>query len=156
MAVAVSFGLIARRADQAPLRRSEPRIVEAVRRRRVRLVERSRFRDRADGNLAQLVGGVKPKSDAVDLGHLFAGAALRRAPRRRKGGAAVQLLQSLSCAAQFLGRGAPGQGVFYRFLRDFCAVLLLQMGQRAASLLQCGIASVLHAASSKNKQSLDE
>ena len=69
MAVAVSFGLIARRADQAPLRRSEPRIVEAVRRRRVRLVERSRFRDRADGNLAQLVGGVEAEGDAVYLGH---------------------------------------------------------------------------------------
>ena len=65
MAVAVSFGLIARRADQAPFRRSEPRIVETVRRRCVRLVERSRFGDRADGNFSQLVGGVEAEGDAV-------------------------------------------------------------------------------------------
>ena len=52
MAVAVSFGLIARRADQASFCRSQARIVETVRRRRVRLVERPRLGDGADGNLA--------------------------------------------------------------------------------------------------------
>jgi hypothetical protein len=35
------------------------------------LIEGARFRDRADGNFPKLVGGVKPKSDAVDLGHVF-------------------------------------------------------------------------------------
>ena len=96
MAVAVSLGLVARRADQAPFCGSQARIVEAVRRRRVRLVERPRLGDRADGNLAQLVGGVKPKSDAVDLGHL-----LRRAAAAYNGGAAVQCsLSSRTCAAQ--------------------------------------------------------
>jgi hypothetical protein len=50
------------------------------------LVEGPRFGDRADGNLAQLVGGVEAEGDAVDLGHIFFAllrAAARRARRRR-------------------------------------------------------------------------
>ena len=82
MAVAVSFGLVARRADQASFCGSQARIVEAVRRRRVRLVERPRFRDGAYGNFSQLVGGVEAEGDAVDLCHLWL-AQRCVAPRRR-------------------------------------------------------------------------
>ena len=108
MAVAVPLRLVARRADQAPLRRSEPRIVEAVRRRRVRLVERSRFGDRADGNLAQLVGGVEAEGDAVDLRHC-----LGWRPARCSAALAVSVAAQLSAIC--LQRAQES-------LRDFCAI----------------------------------
>ena len=119
MAVAVSFGLIARRADQAPFCRSEPRIVETVRRRRVRLVERPRLGDRADGNFSQLVGGVEAEGDAVDLCHLGC-AALRRAPRRRitSGVCSAALKQSQPCRAVVGAQSAGLPGSAGRALRN--------------------------------------
>ena len=33
------------------------------------MIKGSRLRDRADGNLPKLVGGVEAEGDAVDLGH---------------------------------------------------------------------------------------
>ena len=65
------LGLIARRADQASFCRSEPRIVETVRRRCVRLVKGARLGDGTYSDLAQLVGGVEAEGDAIDLCHLW-------------------------------------------------------------------------------------